>query len=100
VRQAHGWNSVDPEKLRCGDASMAGDNLAWEGLEERLRSLAPDLILIGLRRDEGDQIGLSLVRHLPNVKVIAFSSDGRDAFVHRMQPQRTVLPDVSPILGS
>jgi DNA-binding NarL/FixJ family response regulator len=77
-----------------------------EGLEERLRSLPPDLILIGLRRDEGDEIGLSLVRHLPTAKVISFSSDGRHAFVHRMQPQRTVLPGVSPqmlidaILGS
>jgi len=77
-----------------------------EGLEERLPPLAPDLILIGLRREEGDEIGLSLVSLLPNAKVIAFSSDGRHAFVHHMQPQRTVLSDVSPqmlidaILGS
>jgi DNA-binding NarL/FixJ family response regulator len=67
-----------------------------QGLEERLRPLAPDLILIGLARNEGDEIGLSLVRLLPNTKVIAFSSDGRHAFVHQMQPQRTVLLDVSP----
>ena len=56
----------------------------------------PDLVLIGLGRLEGDEIGLSLVRLLPNAKVIAFSSDGRNAFTHRMQPQRTALLDVSP----
>ena len=50
-----------------------------EGLEERLRSFAPDLILVGLGRNEGDEIGLSLVRLLPAAKVIAFSSDGRHA---------------------
>jgi DNA-binding NarL/FixJ family response regulator len=67
-----------------------------DGLEEQLQALVPDLILIGLGRGEGDEIGLSLVRFLPNAKVIAFSSDGRNAFVHRMQPQRTALLDVSP----
>jgi DNA-binding NarL/FixJ family response regulator len=67
-----------------------------DGLEQRLPALAPDLVLIGLGRNEGDEIAFSLVRLLPNAKVIAFSSDGRHAFVHRMQPQRTVLLDVSP----
>jgi len=31
VRQAHGWNSLDPEKLRRANASMAGDDLAVIG---------------------------------------------------------------------
>lgn len=66
------------------------------GVEEWLPPLAPDLILIGLDRNESDEIGLSLVRLLPNAKVIAFSSDGRHAFVHQMQPQRMPLLDVSP----
>jgi len=69
---------------------------AREGLEERLPPIAPDLVLVGLARNEGDEIGLSLVRRLPTAKVIAFSSDGRHAFVHGMQPQRTELLDVSP----
>jgi hypothetical protein len=25
------WNSLDPEKLRCGNASMAGDDLTIVG---------------------------------------------------------------------
>jgi DNA-binding NarL/FixJ family response regulator len=65
------------------------------GLEERLRALAPDLILIGLDKNEAEEIGVTLVRLLPNAKVIALSNDGRHAFVYRMHPQRTELLDVS-----
>jgi DNA-binding NarL/FixJ family response regulator len=74
---------------------VVGELDTCDGLEEQLRALAPDLILIGLRRDEGDEVGPSLVQTFPNAKVIAFSSDGRHAFVHRMQPQRIALIDVS-----
>ena len=66
-----------------------------DGLEERLQAVTPDLILIGLRSNEADEISVPLVRLLPNAKVIAFSSDGHHAFVHRMHPQRTELLDVS-----
>ena len=74
---------------------VVGNLGARDGLEERLRALEPDLILIGLGKGEGDEIGLPLVRLLPNAKVIAFSGDGRDAFVHRIHAQRTALLDVS-----
>jgi DNA-binding NarL/FixJ family response regulator len=67
-----------------------------QGFEEPLRSLTPALVLIGLARNEGDEIGLSLVRLLPKTKVIAFSRDGHNAFVYQMLPQRTLLVDVSP----
>ena len=67
-----------------------------DGLEQQLASAAPDLILIGLSKNEPDEIGLSLATLHPNAKVIAFSGDGHHAFVHRMRPQRTVLLDVSP----
>src|SRR5438105_3899133 len=36
VRQARGWNSLDPEKLRCGDASMPSDDLAVVGNQHRI----------------------------------------------------------------
>ncbi|MGH7841768.1 MAG: hypothetical protein ACREQT_09660 [Candidatus Binataceae bacterium] len=75
--------------------NVIGEFSTRDALEERLRVLAPDLILIGLGRNEGDEIGLSLARLLPNAKVIAFASDRRDAFVYRMQSQRTALRDVS-----
>jgi hypothetical protein len=91
---------------RYGNLDVVEELGIRDGLEERLRALAPDLILIGFRKGEGDEIGLQLVRLLPNAKVIAFSSEGRHAFVYRMQLQRTVLLEVSPqmlidtVLGS
>ena len=36
MRQAHGWNNLDTEKLRGGDASMAGDDLAVVGDQHRI----------------------------------------------------------------
>src|SRR5262249_15853659 len=65
-------------------------------LREQLRPLAPDVIFIGLGPNEGDEIGPSLVRFLPNTKVIAFSSDMRRAFVHSIQ-EHTVWPTAAPV---
>jgi len=84
--------------LVAGQASLnvVRELATRDGLEEQLQSLSPELILIGLGRNEGDEIrGDSLIRLLPNAKVIAFASDGRSAFVHRMRAQRTALHDVS-----
>jgi hypothetical protein len=64
-------------------------------LRERLRALQPELVLIGLRRGEADTIGLSVLATLPRAKVIAFSSDARNAFVHEVRPHRTELQDCS-----
>jgi hypothetical protein len=75
---------------------VVGEFDTSDGIEEQLQQLAPDLILIKLRRNEGDEIGLELARLLPSAKVIAFSNDARDAFVYRMPLQRTSLLDVSP----
>lgn len=78
------------------DIELVEDLDTRDELEQRLQALVPDLVLIGLQRDEGDETGLSLLRLLPNARVIAFSSDGRNAFVYRMRPQRSELLDVSP----
>jgi hypothetical protein len=81
---------------RHGGLDLVAELTVREGLEERLQLLLPALILVGLERNEGDEIGLSLVRLLPRACVIAFSADGRNVFVHRMRPHRSVLLDVSP----
>jgi DNA-binding NarL/FixJ family response regulator len=79
-----------------GTIDVVGEFDARGGLEEQLRQLAPDLILIKLRGNEGDEIGAELARTLPGAKVVAFSSDARDAVVYRMPTQRTALLNVSP----
>ena len=70
------------------------DNRA--AIEQRLQSLAPELVLIGLGDGESDEIASALAGSVPNARVIAFSSDNRHAFVHQLERPRRVLLDISP----
>ena len=65
-------------------------------LEERLRAIGPDLVLIGLYHGESDEIAHSLLAAAQLAKVIAFSTDGRHAYVHERPAHRTALIDVTP----
>jgi len=61
----------------------------------RLQTLAPDLVLIGLRQDEG--IALSLRNALPRARVIALSHDAHRAYLPLPHRNRTTLIDLSPV---
>jgi DNA-binding NarL/FixJ family response regulator len=65
-------------------------------LEERLRAIGPDLVLIGLYHGEADEIAHSLLAAAPLAKVIAFSTDGRHAYVYERHAHRTALIDFTP----
>lgn len=62
----------------------------------RLRSLAPDLVLVGLTPDDTDALASSVLGCLPGVKVIAFAGDGRHAYLHEMRAHRAALIDITP----
>lgn len=64
-------------------------------IEQQLPQFTPDLIIIGLHDGEADTIGGTLLAVVPLAKVIALSSDGRNAYVHEMRAHRSVLTDVS-----
>jgi DNA-binding NarL/FixJ family response regulator len=64
--------------------------------ENQLPAIAPDLILVGLRSGETDLIGRTLLALVPFAKVLAFSTDARDAYLHEMRAHREELTDVSP----
>ena len=68
-------------------------------LEERLRAIGPDLVLIGLYHGEADEIAHSLLAAAPVAKVIAFSTDGRHAYVHERGGHCTALIAQSALLG-
>jgi DNA-binding NarL/FixJ family response regulator len=65
-------------------------------LKSRLQTLAPDLVLIGLRQDEGGAIALSLCDAFPRAKVIALSHDGDHAYLPVPRRHGTKLIDLSP----
>jgi DNA-binding NarL/FixJ family response regulator len=65
-------------------------------LARRLQSLAPDLVLIALRDDEGAAIALSLRNALPRARVIALSHDAQHAYLPVPHRHRATLIDLSP----
>jgi DNA-binding NarL/FixJ family response regulator len=67
-----------------------------EEIAERLVAVSPDLVLIGLQHEETDDIARALLMLIPVAKVVAISSDGRNAYVHEMRAHRRALADVSP----
>jgi DNA-binding NarL/FixJ family response regulator len=62
----------------------------------RLPALATDLVVIGLRAGETDEIAAIVLKVVPAAKVIAISSDGRNAYLHEMRPHRGLMVDFSP----
>jgi DNA-binding NarL/FixJ family response regulator len=67
-----------------------------ELIEDKLRAILPDLVLVGLSPGESEKIGLSLSAVVPDAKVIVFSSDGRSAYVSAKGTSWTHLTDFSP----
>lgn len=65
-------------------------------LENRLRDAEPDLVLIGLRPGESEEITLSILAAVPDASVIAFASHGRSAFVAAPGARCTTLREFSP----
>ena len=63
--------------------------------KERLTAVAPDVVLVGLRPGESGQICRTLLRLVPDAKVIGVSTDARAAHLHRMCPCVVELPDLS-----
>jgi DNA-binding NarL/FixJ family response regulator len=65
-------------------------------LEQQLRLIDPDLILIGLRVGETDAIAATALAAAPAAKVIAFSADCRHAYLHEMRACQSTLINVTP----
>jgi DNA-binding NarL/FixJ family response regulator len=65
-----------------------------ELIEAELRAISPELVLVGLGPEEPGMTGLSFLAVVPSAKVIAFSSDGRSAYVSQRGASWTHLPDV------
>jgi hypothetical protein len=66
-----------------------------DDLQQRLQALAPRLVLVGLAKNEGDEVAAVLADRLPSTRVIAFSNDGRHAFVHQRGADRRILLEMS-----
>jgi chemotaxis response regulator CheB len=65
-------------------------------LEDSLRSIAPDLVVIGLARGETDDCALPLLAVLPSAEILVLEPTGRHAWLYEMRPHRIALIDLSP----
>jgi DNA-binding NarL/FixJ family response regulator len=70
--------------------------MAYDEAADRLSSVAPELILIGLHPDDRTDIAQELLTLVPTAKVIAFSSDVSRAYLLQMRPYRVAILDISP----
>jgi chemotaxis response regulator CheB len=66
-----------------------------EGVAERLRDLAPDLVLIGLLNGETDAIALPLLAALPSVRILVLAPNGEHAWLHQSHGRRVALSHLS-----
>jgi hypothetical protein len=66
-----------------------------ERIEDDVRAVSPDLVLIGLMPGESVMTGLSFLTVVPAAKVIGFSSDSHSAYVSQRDASWTHLPDLS-----
>jgi DNA-binding NarL/FixJ family response regulator len=69
-----------------------------ESVSEAILSLAPDIVFIGLLQGEADTVGSNLLRLAPRAKVIAISSNGRNAYVYEMLAHRDALLEFTPAM--
>jgi hypothetical protein len=67
-----------------------------DSLMGRLQSLAPALILLGLRVGEDDATAASLANLMPGVRVLAFARDASHAFLHQAGKPARAFVDPSP----
>jgi len=66
-----------------------------DSLEERLRELSPELILIGLGRGEDDAIAAAVAAALPGTRLLALSHDAKRIWLHQAGRHRHLLADPS-----
>ena len=67
-----------------------------QALARRLPALRPDLVVIGLRHSESDNIVTTLLMRMPKAKFIVFSADGRTVIGYELRLNKAALCELSP----
>ncbi|WP_147707648.1 hypothetical protein [Microvirga massiliensis] len=88
------WASL----ARCAAIDVIGIIEDRESLEADLRHLAPDVIFLGLDREESDVVARAALWICPKSQVIGLTADGRHATLHFLWPQCVSLEEADPNL--
>ena len=86
------------KEVLCNKVSIEclGELPVTDEVLNRLKEMAPDLVLVGLSSDDTDRLAMSILCALPDAKVITYTSDGRHAYVNELIYHQHPLIDVSP----
>ena len=76
------------------DMEVVGEVFA-DGSRDRLRALRPDVVIVSLARDQGDDVTNELLEAIPTAKIVALSFDNRHALCRMAGRRQKVLVDVS-----
>jgi chemotaxis response regulator CheB len=66
-----------------------------EQLTEKLRDVAPDLVILGLINAETDDCAKRMLAAAPLAQVLVLAADGQRAWLYEMRPRRTTVTDLS-----
>ena len=64
-------------------------------LADHLRALTPDLVVLGLRQNENDDLAAALLSTLPTAEFLVVAANGQHAWLYGMRPHRTALNDLT-----
>jgi hypothetical protein len=86
------------DRLAVGriELDLVGRLYGRRALVRRLNRLQPDLVIIGLRTDEGESFVLSLLMELPRTRFIAILPDGRSIAGYELRVSHVELSALSP----
>jgi DNA-binding NarL/FixJ family response regulator len=66
-----------------------------DGLTEKLRAAAPQLVVLGLMRAETNHCVKVVLRAMPSLQVLVLAQDGQRAWLYEMRPRRMAVTDLS-----
>jgi DNA-binding NarL/FixJ family response regulator len=78
------------------DLNVIGEFGSRHALVRRLTTLRPDLVVIGLRRNEGEAVIHRLLEFVPTAKIVALSYNGRNLLGFELRLHRQDFADASP----
>ncbi len=82
----------------CEDVTVVGESLDVTDVRAQVDRTSADVLVCALGDTAATEVANELFARHRRVKVIAVRDDGRRAVLWELQPQRSVLGDLSPAL--
>lgn len=78
------------------DMELIGEVEVEGSLADAIESRDIDVLVLGRSESEFPEIGESLLRRFPRLKVLSITNEGRSTWLYELSPRRVALGEVSP----